>query len=203
MKFETFKPGRWHQRLQYKSFEPVPVNHDWHWEDAQINVLLESANRALGELNAYSLIVPDIDLFIEMHVVKEAQTSSRIEGTNTGIDEAVLPEEQIKPEKRDDWREVRNYIDAVNYAIAELGKLPLSNRLLRQTHAILLRGARGDLSIMMQAIRRGPGQQGERHAPSDRSRRDDAGQASDRDGRIGGGRDLCPARRPREPGHRR
>lgn len=144
MKFETFKPGRWHQRLQYKSFEPVPVNHDWHWEDAQINVLLESANRALGELNAYSLIVPDIDLFIEMHVVKEAQTSSRIEGTNTGIDEAVLPEEQIKPEKRDDWREVRNYIDAVNYAIAELGKLPLSNRLLRQTHAILLRGARGE-----------------------------------------------------------
>lgn len=141
MKFETFKPGRWQQRLKYKSFEPVPVNHDWHWEDPQINVLLESANRALGELNAYSLIVPDIDLFIEMHVVKEAQTSSRIEGTNTGIDEAVLPEEQIKPEKRDDWREVRNYIDAVNYAIAELGNLPLSNRLLRQTHAILLRGA--------------------------------------------------------------
>lgn len=144
MKFETFKPGRWQQRLQYKSFEPVPVNHEWHWEDPQINVLLESANRALGELNAYSLIVPDIDLFIEMHVVKEAQTSSRIEGTNTGIDEAVLPEEQIKPEKRDDWREVRNYIDAVNYAIAELRNLPLSNRLLRQTHAILLRGARGE-----------------------------------------------------------
>ena len=144
MKFETFKPGRWQQRLQYKSFEPVLVNHDWHWEDSRINVLLESANRALGELNAYSLIVPDIDLFIEMHVVKEAQTSSRIEGTNTGIDEAVLPEEQIKPEKRDDWREVRNYIDAVNYAIAELGNLPLSNRLLRQTHAILLRGARGE-----------------------------------------------------------
>ncbi len=144
MKFETFKPGRWQQRLQYKSFEPVPVNHDWQWEDPQVNVLLESANRALGELNAYSLIVPDIDLFIEMHVVKEAQTSSRIEGTNTGIDEAVLPEEQIKPEKRDDWREVRNYIDAANYAIAELQNLPLSNRLLRQTHAILLRGARGE-----------------------------------------------------------
>ncbi|HRA82447.1 MAG TPA: Fic family protein, partial [Thauera sp.] len=144
MKFETCKPGRRQQRLQYKSFEPVPVNHDWYWEDPQINVLLESANRALGELNAYSLIVPDIDLFIEMHIVKEAQTSSRIEGTNTGIDEAVLPEEQIKPEKRDDWREVRNYIDAVNFAIAELGKLPLSNRLLRKTHAILLRGARGE-----------------------------------------------------------
>jgi hypothetical protein len=132
MKFEGFKPGRWQQ-----------VNHDWHWEDARINVLLEAANRALGELNAFSLIVPDIDLFIGMHVVKEAQTSSRIEGTQTGIDEAVLPEEQIKPEKRDDWREVQNHINAVNYAIGELRALPLSNRLLRQTHAILLRGARG------------------------------------------------------------
>lgn len=144
MKFETFSPGHWQQRLQYKSFEPVPVNHDWYWEDAQINLLLESANRALGELNAFSLIVPDIDLFIEMHVTKEAQTSSRIEGTQTGMDEALMSEEQIKPEKRDDWREVRNYIDAVNYAIAQLRSLPLSNRLLRQTHAILMRGVRGE-----------------------------------------------------------
>jgi len=144
MKFETFKAGRWQTRYQYKSFEPVLVDHDWVWEDATINALLEQANRALGELNAFSLIVPDIDLFIEMHVVKEAQTSSKIEGTQTGIDEALMPEEQIRPEKRDDWREVRNYIDAVNMAVAELKNLPLSNRLLKQTHAILMRGVRGE-----------------------------------------------------------
>ncbi|MDA0787874.1 MAG: Fic family protein [Proteobacteria bacterium] len=144
MKFETFKAGRWQPRYQYKSFEPVPVNHEWTWEDPTINSLLEQATRALGELNAFSLIVPDIDLFIEMHVVKEAQTSSKIEGTQTGIDEALMPEEQIRPEKRDDWREVRNYIDAVNTAIAELQTLPLSNRLLKQTHAILMRGVRGE-----------------------------------------------------------
>ncbi len=144
MKFENFKAGRWHPRYQYKSFEPGLVNHDWTWEDPAIHVLLESANRALGELNAFSLIVPDIDLFIEMHVVKEAQTSSRIEGTQTGIDEVLLSEAHILPEKRDDWREVRNYVDAVNAAVLELDSLPLSNRLLKQTHAILMRGVRGE-----------------------------------------------------------
>ena len=144
MKFETFKAGAWTPRYQYKSFEPVLVDHAWIWEDPTINALLESANRALGELNAFSLIVPDIDLFIEMHVVKEAQTSSRIEGSQTGMDEALMTEDQIQPEKRDDWREVRNYVDAVNGAIAELQTLPLSNRLLRKTHEILMRGVRGE-----------------------------------------------------------
>jgi len=144
MKFETFVAGQWVPRYQYKSFEPVPINHEWFWEDPTIGVLLEQANRALGELNAFSLIVPDIDLFIQMHVVKEAQSSSRIEGTQTEIDEALLPEEQVRPEKRDDWREVRNYIDAVNTAVASLADLPLSNRLLRQTHETLMQGVRGE-----------------------------------------------------------
>jgi Fic family protein len=144
MKFETFVAGQWTQQYQYKSFEPVQVNQNWIWEDATIAVLLEQANRALGELNAFSLIVPDIDLFIQMHVVKEAETSSRIEGTQTKMDEALLPEEQIRPENRDDWREVRNYIDAVNQAITTLATLPLSNRLLKQTHATLLQGVRGE-----------------------------------------------------------
>lgn len=144
MKFEQFKAGSWRQQYQYKSFSPVPINQAWTWEDPTIHALLEQANRALGELNAFSLIVPDIDLFIEMHVVKEAQTSSRIEGTQTAIDEALLSEDQIQPEKRDDWREVRNYIDAVNTAIKELDQLPLSNRLLRRTHEILMSGVRGE-----------------------------------------------------------
>lgn len=144
MKFETFVAGQWAPRYQYKSFEPTPINHEWQWEDPSIAVLLEQANRALGELNAFSLIVPDIDLFIQMHVVKEAQTSSRIEGTQTEMDEALLPEEQVLPEKRDDWREVHNYIDAVNTAVTALAELPLSNRLLKQTHATLMQGVRGE-----------------------------------------------------------
>jgi Fic family protein len=144
MKFEDFVAGHWYKRYQYKSFEPNSINQEWSWDDPITNTLLESANRALGELNAFSLIVPDIDLFIQMHVVKEAQTSSRIEGTQTAMDEALLPEEQILPEKRDDWHEVQNYVQAVNAAIADLANLPLSNRLLKQTHAVLMQGARGE-----------------------------------------------------------
>lgn len=144
MKFEDFQSGQWKQGYQYRSFEPSKINHKWSWDDPAINTLLESANRALGELNAFSRIVPDIDLFTEMHVVKEAQTSSRIEGTETGLDEAFLSEEQVEPEKRDDWREVRNYVDALNGAIYELDELPLSNRLLKNTHETLMTGVRGE-----------------------------------------------------------
>jgi len=143
MTFENFIAGQWIQQYQYKSFEPTPINHQWRWQDAQINTLLEKASRALAELDAFTLIVPDVDLFIQMHITKEAKTSSGIEGTQTEMNEAVLQADQLAPEKRDDWREVQNYIEAINTAIIELETLPLSNRLLRQTHEILMQGVRG------------------------------------------------------------
>lgn len=144
MNFEQFNSGKWIPQYQYKSFSPVLVNRQWCWSDPKINTLLEKASRALAELDAFTLIVPDVDLFIQMHITKEANTSSRIEGTQTEMDEAVLDHSQLAPEKRDDWQEVQNYVQALNEAITNLESLPLSNRLLKQTHAILMKGARGE-----------------------------------------------------------
>jgi len=143
MKFEDFKSGVYRSQYQYKSFLPASINQEWTWNDPRINVLLEKATQALGELNAFSRIVPNVDLFISMHILKEANTSSRIEGTKTEIDDVVKEADAIVPEKRDDWQEVQNYVQAMNEAIQHLDTLPLSLRLIRRTHEILMSNVRG------------------------------------------------------------
>jgi Fic family protein len=143
MNLKTYKSGTYKQQYRYKSFTPSKINHTFVWDDPQINTMLEDATRALGELNAFTMIVPNVDIFIQMHITKEANTSSKIEGTKTEIDEVLVAKEQIDPEKRDDWEEVRNYVRAINYGIDELERLPISNRLIRNIHAILLDSVRG------------------------------------------------------------
>lgn len=143
MNVKEFNAGYYKPQYQYKSFCPSAINYTWVWDDPKINVLLEKAIQTLGELNAFSFIVPDVDIFIRMHIIKEANSSSRIEGTQTSIDEALMDIKEISPEKRNDWQEVQNYVKAMNYAIEKLDTLPLSNRLLKETHAILMEGVRG------------------------------------------------------------
>lgn len=144
IELEKYQSGHCEKSLGYKYFVPSRINDEWTWTTPVLNRLLEKAAVKLGELNSFAKLVPDIDLFIQLHVTKEAVVSSRIEGTRTNIDEAFFPFEEILPERRDDWREVNNYIRALNEAITELQKLPLSFRLLKRTHKILLKSARGE-----------------------------------------------------------
>ncbi len=143
MNLNDYQAGHYEAQYQYKSFVPTIISHDWIISDPKIQHLLGQADRALGELNAYSQLIPDIDFFIATYVAKEATQSSRIEGTQTNIEDAFKDADDISPEARDDWSEVQNYIKAIQFSIDQLTTIPLSNRLLKETHKILMQGVRG------------------------------------------------------------
>jgi len=147
MNINDYKAGKYKQQYEYKSFSPELINHEWEISDGEIQSLLSDADRALGELNAFSQLVPNVDFFIRMHITKEATQSSRIEGTRTNMVEALMDEHDIDPEKHDDWVEVQNYIGAINFAIEQLKHIPLSNRLLRDMHKVLMWGVRGETKL--------------------------------------------------------
>ena len=142
-KMKNFKSGNYINQGTFKSFQPERINKQWILENMELVSLLGQADRQLGRLDMYSEYIPNIDLFISMHIAKEATKSSKIEGTKTNIEDALLAKEDVNEEKRNDWQEVHNYISALNLAIENLKKLPFSSRLIKETHKTLLKGVRG------------------------------------------------------------
>jgi Fic family protein len=140
---KSFKAGKFVSQGTFKSFIPEEINRTWSLDDMEVIGLLSQADRQLGRLDMYSEHTPNIELFISMHVLKEATKSSKIEGTKTNIEEALQDKDGIAEEKRDDWEEVQNYIKALNKAIESLDVLPLSSRLIKMAHKVLLQGVRG------------------------------------------------------------
>ncbi len=148
IQLEDYLSGRFQKsHTGYEFFIPTKVNDVWIWDDPRLNQLIEKAAIKLGELNSFSKLVPNIDLFIQLHVTKEAVVSSKIEGTQTNMNEALMDEDEIAPERKDDWKEVNNYIKSLNDAIEQLQKLPISSRLLRETHKTLLDSVRGEFKL--------------------------------------------------------
>lgn len=141
---KNFKAGTYIHQGYYKSYQPELINKQLLIDNMEVLQLLSKADRELGRLDMYSNYIPNVDLFISMHVAKEATQSSKIEGTQTNIDEALLDKEDIPLDKRDDWEEVQNYIKAMEWAVLALDKLPFSARLIRETHKVLLQGVRGE-----------------------------------------------------------
>ena len=145
MKLEDYKSGEYVKTNDYKAFIPSKINYNWGWDDTKLDKLLAEANRQIGELNAYSLLIPNVDLYIKMHVKIEANKSSRIEGTRTTVEEDLLDVTDINPEKRDDWEEVQNYVKATNYGVERIKEgFPVCTRLIRELHKILMQGVRGE-----------------------------------------------------------
>ncbi len=144
MDLRDFIAGKKRKGFQYEYFLPEPVNHDWTISDALIQRKLESASLRLGELNSFARLIPDMNRFIRSYVRKEAVTSSRIEGTRTNMEQAFTDEADIAPEERDTWLEVHQYIRAMDHSLRSLQALPLSSRLIRESHRILLSHGRGE-----------------------------------------------------------
>src|SRR6056297_556962 len=143
MEQSSFKSGKHLSQGSFKSFIPEEINKTFAISDMEVFSLLSKADRHIGRLDMYSEYIPNIDLFIRMHVLKEATQSSKIEGTQTNMEEALQEKEDVSAEKREDWEEVQNYIEAMNEAISALKDLPLSSRLIKNTHRTLLQGVRG------------------------------------------------------------
>jgi cell filamentation protein, protein adenylyltransferase len=141
---KNYISGHYQEQGYHKSFQPSLINKTWLMDDMNIIQLLSKADRALGRLDMYSEYVPNIDLFVRLHVTKEATLSSRIEGTQTKIEEALQDKESIPIERRDDWEEIQNYILAMKWSIKELNNLPFSSRLIRGAHKQLMQGVRGE-----------------------------------------------------------
>lgn len=138
-----FRSGKYVSQGTYQAFIPELINRPGVIIDMDVIKLLSQADRQLGRLDMYSEYV-NIDLYVSMHIAKEATKSSRIEGTQTNIEEAFMKRDDIAVNNRDDWQEVQNYIAAMNEAVKQLHRLPFSGRLIRQTHKILMQGVRGE-----------------------------------------------------------
>jgi len=143
---EQFEAGRY-ERYElggYDYFVPSEVNHDWVWNDAELNWLLEQALVALGWLNVAGSECANLEAFIQMSTATETVASSSIEGTQTSVGELLLPEAAVAPERRADRREVEAYRWAHDWCLERIEAGPVSLEMLQKAHRALMRGvARG------------------------------------------------------------
>ena len=142
MKLETDRAGIL-KKMQngYECFIPHDLKHLKLNIDAELQSLINKANLLLGRLDGVATTLPDIDLFVSMHVQKEAVISSQIEGTQASLIDVL--QKDRKNEKIKDTAEIVNYVKATNFAFNRLKELPLCMRLIKETHSILLSDVRG------------------------------------------------------------
>jgi Fic family protein len=142
----THRAGRYlRQPTGYRAFIPAPLPPDPPVAlTGNLPALLSQADRALGRLDGSVLTLPNPDLFVFMYVRKEAVLSSQIEGTQSSLQDLLAAEAQLLDDARPrDVDEVVNYVRAMNHGLGRLAELPVSVRLIREIHEILMQGVRG------------------------------------------------------------
>ena len=134
------------QPAGYRAFEPAPLPPEPPLQLAgDLQRLLSDADRALGRLDGSVATLPNPDLFVFMYVRKEAVLSSQIEGTQSSLQDLLSAEAELfEPRLPKDVDEVLRYVRAMKHGLARLEALPVSTRLIREIHAVLMQGARGD-----------------------------------------------------------
>jgi Fic family protein len=143
-----FRAGRLvKQAAGYRAFlpEPLPPNPPLVF-DGELQRLLSDADRNLARLDALAILLPNPDLFVAMYVKQEAVLSSQIEGTQSTLEDVLAYEaEHARSDRPPDVSEVVNYVRAMNHGIKRLEKdgFPLTLRLIREIHAELMQGVRG------------------------------------------------------------
>jgi len=126
----------------YWAFVPNPLPPQLDWDNPLVS-LVSRADLALGTLSGLGEALPNPHLLIYPFIRREAVLSSRIEGTQSSLSDLLLYE-ATRVEKQRDVREVQNYVLAVEYGLKRLSELPLSLRLIRELHGILMKGVRGE-----------------------------------------------------------
>lgn len=140
------RAGQYHrQPTGYSAFVPASLPPDPPLRlEARLHALLSRADRALGRLDGSIQTLPNPDLFVAMYVRREAVLSSQIEGTQSSLQDVLAAEARVlSAEQPDDVEEVFNYVRAMNHGLERLPTLPVSARLIREIHEVLLRGVRG------------------------------------------------------------
>ena len=124
----------------YKSFRPSPLPPEIDMDTEMIS-LLTSATKVLATLDTLSSYIPNMNLFVSMYVRKEALLSSQIEGTQATLEDVLDP--LIEKNANQNVADVVNYIKATEFALKRMNTLPLCNRLIKETHEVLMSGVRG------------------------------------------------------------
>lgn len=113
MKFEGYKAGMYTRVEDYRAFILSKINYDWSWEDPKMNKLLAEAARQIGEMNAYSACVPNIDIYIKMYRLVESYKSMKIDGSSVTAEDCMLSFKEMPKDKAEDIEKMQNYVKAM------------------------------------------------------------------------------------------